>query len=172
MSGENIPSESEHNVNFIKKSNKQKKRNQRFRHLDWVERGFSLQNRIKTAQWSRLAESKVSRLMRISSCTETLHSAHTLDFKTAAAHFTHAKMRKKSKKKENLSRDFFQFVCRVFIAKQRTIYYYYFKLPARRVIMKWAGPRCVLCLQIIVSEKRPSVSLCRLWAQGCAIFIL
>jgi len=32
----------------------------------------------------------VTRLMRISSCAETLHT-----FKTAAAHFTHAKMRKK-----------------------------------------------------------------------------
>uniref|UniRef100_A0A672F4L2 HAT C-terminal dimerisation domain-containing protein n=1 Tax=Salarias fasciatus TaxID=181472 RepID=A0A672F4L2_SALFA len=39
-----------------------------------AERGFSLQNRIKTAQRSRLGENKVTRLMRISSCGETLHT--------------------------------------------------------------------------------------------------
>jgi len=50
-----------------------------------AERGFSLQNHIKTAQLSRLGESKVTRMMRISSCVETLQ---TFDFKTAAAHFT------------------------------------------------------------------------------------
>ncbi|XP_073329080.1 uncharacterized protein C17orf113-like [Pagrus major] len=57
-----------------------------------AERGFSLQNRIKTAQRSRLGESKVTRLMRISSCAETLN---TFDFSAAAEHFTRAKMRKK-----------------------------------------------------------------------------
>uniref|UniRef100_A0A672HAQ6 HAT C-terminal dimerisation domain-containing protein n=1 Tax=Salarias fasciatus TaxID=181472 RepID=A0A672HAQ6_SALFA len=39
-----------------------------------AERGFSLQNRIKTAQRSHLGENKVTRLMRISSCGETLHT--------------------------------------------------------------------------------------------------
>jgi len=48
--------------------------------------------RIKTAQQSHLGESKVTRLMRISSCAET---PQTFDFETAAAHFTQAKMHKK-----------------------------------------------------------------------------
>ncbi|XP_061573635.1 zinc finger protein 862-like isoform X1 [Cololabis saira] len=57
-----------------------------------AERGFSLQNRIKTAQRSRLGEEKVTRLMRIASCAETLGS---FDFNSAAAHFSAAKMHKK-----------------------------------------------------------------------------
>ncbi|XP_033977285.1 zinc finger protein 862-like [Trematomus bernacchii] len=57
-----------------------------------AERGFSLQNRIKTAQRSRLGENKVTRLMRIASCGETLG---TFDFKSAATHFTGLKKRRK-----------------------------------------------------------------------------
>lgn len=48
-----------------------------------VGRGFSLQNRIKTALRSRLQE-KVNRLMRISSWRKTLD---TFDFKSAAERF-------------------------------------------------------------------------------------
>ena len=57
-----------------------------------AERGFSLQNRIKTAQRSRLGENKVTRLMRIASCGETLG---TFDFKSAATHFTGLKKHRK-----------------------------------------------------------------------------
>ncbi|XP_026099534.1 zinc finger protein 862-like [Carassius auratus] len=57
-----------------------------------AERGFSLQNRIKTKQRSRLAENKVARLMRIANCGETLGS---FDFKSPAAQFSTAKKHKK-----------------------------------------------------------------------------
>ena len=57
-----------------------------------AERGFSLQNRIKTAQRSRLGEGRVTRLMRIASSRDTLD---TFDFNSAAARFTAAKYRKK-----------------------------------------------------------------------------
>ncbi|CAK6960884.1 uncharacterized protein LOC117486557 [Scomber scombrus] len=57
-----------------------------------AERGFSLQNRIKTAQRSRLGENNVTRLMRIASYGETIE---TFDFNSAAAQFTAAKMHKK-----------------------------------------------------------------------------
>ena len=57
-----------------------------------AERGFSLQNRIKTAQRSRLREGRVTRLMRIASSRDTLD---TFDFNSAAARFTAAKYRKK-----------------------------------------------------------------------------
>ena len=57
-----------------------------------AERGFSLQNRIKTAMRSRLQEEKVTRLMRISSCKKDLT---TFNFAKAAVHFTAAKPRRK-----------------------------------------------------------------------------
>ncbi|CAL8397723.1 unnamed protein product [Boreogadus saida] len=57
-----------------------------------AERGFSLQNRIKTAQRNRLGEGRVTRLMRIASSRDTLN---TFDFNSAAARFTAAKYRKK-----------------------------------------------------------------------------
>ena len=57
-----------------------------------VERGYSLQNRIKTAQRSRLGEGRVTRLMRIASSRDTLD---TFDFNSAASRFTAAKYRKK-----------------------------------------------------------------------------
>ena len=57
-----------------------------------AERGFSLQNRIKTADRSRLEDVKVTRLMRIARCRETMD---TMDFKSAAANFNDAKKRRK-----------------------------------------------------------------------------
>ncbi|KAM3875379.1 uncharacterized protein C17orf113-like [Diretmus argenteus] len=57
-----------------------------------AERGFSLQTRIKTADRSRLGDVKVTRLMRIASCRETMD---TMDFKSAATYFNDAKKRKK-----------------------------------------------------------------------------
>jgi len=57
-----------------------------------AERGFSLQNRLKNKQRSHLSEHKVTRLMRIASCGETLQ---TFNFLSAADSFNMAKKRKR-----------------------------------------------------------------------------
>lgn len=57
-----------------------------------AERGFSLQNRIKTALRSRLTEDKVTRLMRISSEGKGLKD---FNFPRAAEHFHSMKLRRK-----------------------------------------------------------------------------
>eukprot|EP00745_Piridium_sociabile_P000093 TRINITY_DN100539_c0_g2_i3.p1 TRINITY_DN100539_c0_g2~~TRINITY_DN100539_c0_g2_i3.p1 ORF type:complete len:411 (+),score=104.85 TRINITY_DN100539_c0_g2_i3:312-1544(+) len=50
-----------------------------------AERGFSLANKIKTAQRSRLGDQKVDRLMQIASCSASMD---TFNFAAAAAEFT------------------------------------------------------------------------------------
>ena len=57
-----------------------------------AERGFSLQNRIKTAIRSRLLEERVTRLMRISSSKKDVTN---FNFAKAAEHFRAAKSRRK-----------------------------------------------------------------------------
>lgn len=57
-----------------------------------AERGFSLQNKIKTALRSRLTESKTQNLMTIASASPVLD---TFDYNVASAHFKSSKTRKK-----------------------------------------------------------------------------
>jgi hypothetical protein len=57
-----------------------------------AERAFSLQNRIKTSIRNRLAEEKVTRLMRISSLGPGLKD---FNFSRAAEHFHAMKLRQK-----------------------------------------------------------------------------
>ena len=57
-----------------------------------AERGFSLQNRIKTSIRNRLTEEKVTRLMRISSLGPGLKD---FNFSRAAEHFHAMKLRRK-----------------------------------------------------------------------------
>lgn len=57
-----------------------------------AERGFSLQNRIKTSIRNRISEEKVTRLMRISSSGPGLKD---FNFPRAAEHFHEMKLRRK-----------------------------------------------------------------------------
>ena len=91
-------------------------------------------------------------------------------------HISHTwKCVKQWKKKENVSRDVFIVCLYSFCCKAADFLLLLYQVASMPRYNEMSQFRCVLCLQIVVSENRPSVSLCslcKLWAQACAIFIL